>query len=632
MPPACPPVSRGSASRIAEPGAIVVSCDMPTPAPRRHAGTMSCRVRPRPRCRPRVLAGSLVPLLGLAAALGGPRLAHAQYALGDGHALDANLDRFGGRRVPDSGGFVLNRINNAIVTGNIGGGRGFRGDVGYADAVDFRGNLGSNDLFGFEASSFGSSLEAVRAGRGGVTSPLVGGIGQTGRRRGVTAGPTPGTAAFELARSGSGTNLADLAQRRDGRRVTRLQASTGRAPGLPGVPGRVTESEEDRLGPGLVADRPVAADTALQPLSVFFGPADPFDRTDAVDPYFGEIRRTEPFGTRPATDDADEPRPGRIDDALTGRIDLSLREGSEQGEDEPSITPRRDRTSADEDDPPSRPPEPDPEPGEGERDDAERVIPETLRPGDDPLVDEIARIVSEQTGLPLPSSAQEPYDPAVLEAVADRLGVDTGSVRGEGAGHGYEAPALLPPPRDRAPQPAFPGDAGPDAAAAGPDYEQAMRRGLARLEAGEGFAARRAFSSALAARPDDPIARRARFEASLQVGLFRSAGDDLVLLMLGHPEIAWMPLESDTVSRDRLEAAMEAAARHVRAALSGSEDGMSGPVWPGGAALLAWTGRMLDEDRVVAAADRAWTRLVEADRVAEPFRPLGAQFAPPRGE
>ncbi len=91
--------------------------------------------------------------------------AHAQDALGDGHALDANLQVGSGGRNP--AGRNLQRefaFRNAIVTGNVPGGMAFRGELGYSAADDFRGALGSTELFDFQRDSFYSTLATRNLG------------------------------------------------------------------------------------------------------------------------------------------------------------------------------------------------------------------------------------------------------------------------------------------------------------------------------------------------------------------------------------------------------------------------------------------------------------------------------------
>jgi hypothetical protein len=64
-------------------------------------------------------------------------------------------------------------FRNALVTGNVIGGREFRGDVGYSAAGDFRGRLGSDDFFSFQRNSAGSAWPAAFAPK--ASAPAVGG-------------------------------------------------------------------------------------------------------------------------------------------------------------------------------------------------------------------------------------------------------------------------------------------------------------------------------------------------------------------------------------------------------------------------------------------------------------------------
>ena len=97
----------------------------------------------------------LFPLM-LGAALLPTSELHAQDALGSGNALDNNL-RVGSGGINAPTPTPNFRDRNLIVTGDVIGGRGFRGSVGYTAEADFRGSLGSNDLFNFRAGSVSSS-------------------------------------------------------------------------------------------------------------------------------------------------------------------------------------------------------------------------------------------------------------------------------------------------------------------------------------------------------------------------------------------------------------------------------------------------------------------------------------------
>lgn len=105
-------------------------------------------------------------LLALAGCACSPAL--AQNALGDGRALDANLQQGGGRfNAPGRNSNFAEevRFRNAIVTGNAPGGSSFRGDAGYLSTDDFRAPLGSDSFFGFQRDSLYSGL-ATRGIRG----------------------------------------------------------------------------------------------------------------------------------------------------------------------------------------------------------------------------------------------------------------------------------------------------------------------------------------------------------------------------------------------------------------------------------------------------------------------------------
>lgn len=139
----------------------------------------------------------------LAGLVAGPLacLANAQSALGSGRGLDKNLQRAGppgGAAGPGRASAAdSNRLNNAIVTGDVSGGRQFRGSLGYSAETDFRGRTGSDDIFNFQRNSFSSGL-AAQGVRGieGLTNTL-----------------TPGSAAggvVQLRRATSGATASDI--------------------------------------------------------------------------------------------------------------------------------------------------------------------------------------------------------------------------------------------------------------------------------------------------------------------------------------------------------------------------------------------------------------------------------------
>lgn len=129
-----------------------------------------------------LLAAAIVPLAA--------SISSAQYRVDNGSARDAN-NRLGsggyndGRNDGMSNDKRLNGLaGNYLITGNVGGGRSFRGPVGYTDASAFRGQLGSADFDPFVRDSVGISglRGAYGVTPGNTPTPFFGG-------RTVTAPP-----------------------------------------------------------------------------------------------------------------------------------------------------------------------------------------------------------------------------------------------------------------------------------------------------------------------------------------------------------------------------------------------------------------------------------------------------------
>ncbi len=108
-------------------------------------------------------------------------VASAQDALGSGGALNRDLRHQGKGRVPQAGALDANtRVGangenaasakvdyysrNLIVTGDVGGGREFRGSVGYKEQSEFTGRTGSDDNRSWRAYSVYSSPYAINSG------------------------------------------------------------------------------------------------------------------------------------------------------------------------------------------------------------------------------------------------------------------------------------------------------------------------------------------------------------------------------------------------------------------------------------------------------------------------------------
>lgn len=134
--------------------------------------------------------------------------APGQDALGRGNALDNNLNtQSGGRNFSQRSLQSEVQLRNALITGNVGGGRQFRGDVGYSSPLDFRGPTGSDDIFGFQTDSFYSGLATQNLRNiGGIQNTFSRStLGQIGGASGqfVIERPSSGTASggFDVGRS-----------------------------------------------------------------------------------------------------------------------------------------------------------------------------------------------------------------------------------------------------------------------------------------------------------------------------------------------------------------------------------------------------------------------------------------------
>ena len=84
-----------------------------------------------------------------------------QNALGDGRALDGNLSVDGPLNVSRPSFEAELRFRNAIATGNAPNGLSFRGDTAFTAPSEFRGVLGSNDLFSFRRDTLTSGLAGM---------------------------------------------------------------------------------------------------------------------------------------------------------------------------------------------------------------------------------------------------------------------------------------------------------------------------------------------------------------------------------------------------------------------------------------------------------------------------------------
>ncbi|MDX2116990.1 MAG: hypothetical protein SFY96_02280 [Planctomycetota bacterium] len=114
----------------------------------------SCKQAELKQTQARSNNGWLVICAATLALVAGAGQALAQYANGDGRGMQKNTDRYKNKeplKTRDLRAEV--QFRNAVVTGNAPGGASFRGTAPYAGDKDFRGSLGSDDLYRFRRDS-----------------------------------------------------------------------------------------------------------------------------------------------------------------------------------------------------------------------------------------------------------------------------------------------------------------------------------------------------------------------------------------------------------------------------------------------------------------------------------------------
>lgn len=100
----------------------------------------------------------LILVAGLLAIL--PQVAVAQNALGDGRGLEKDMRKGGTGNTPRKNFREEVARRNALVTGQIGGGKAFQGSVGYTAPTDFRGATAGDSSFAFRRDSMSSKTVA----------------------------------------------------------------------------------------------------------------------------------------------------------------------------------------------------------------------------------------------------------------------------------------------------------------------------------------------------------------------------------------------------------------------------------------------------------------------------------------
>lgn len=476
-------------------------------------------------------------------------MAAAQNALGDGRALDANLSTRGRYNQPKQG-FLLNRINEAIVTGTAPGGKSFRGDVGYTSPFAFRGSTAGGRLYDFERDSFYSNI-APR--RGAPHQPGMLGSYQIPDLR--QRGDSPYAAGATVLTPMSGASLQQIARARYGTGLPDFEASASVQQFRPNR-SAATESLDATTGS--------AVERQLSPLTLAaINSVDPLlNRTSLLAASAsGALRPSTPW---PAPDnERTATTPGVTRNALARGIDRTF-DGVAFAE---GWTNRIAAQSA-----------------------ASPSAAEPLLAGQDAYADYVARLTAPRGQLPEPGQA---YSAENISGMRDF----SRDVLGISAPGGVEAP-IQPPASPlesldetrlnqlTQPLPPIKTLAGDNTS----QFAERVRLGETALSEGRFFDAESWFDIALYYTPQHPLALAGRAHAQLGSGKYRSAALGLRRLFEAHPELINSRYESNLLPPpERLDAIAAELEQMIARPGAAIESGL----------LLAYVGHLTDRPELI---------------------------------
>lgn len=503
-------------------------------------------------------------------ALGGGR---GGRVMPDGNALDANLGVYsGGMNAPAQK--VDYNARNLVVTGNVAGGRGFRGSVGYRADTDFRARAGSDSLFRWEAYSAESNAVWVQSARSSDQFQIAQGMGQFEYRRPTTPVNTIPTnqpmaarpdSRLRLDRQNSALNIGNVvqlnaqpiefAQGLDGQNnrvnyfVSPIQGLRMEKISDPLASSGLSLYEKavarDEIAAGKIRPESaqqaflsplslsVAADSRIKPVSI-----GDLSSSDAYDRIVRDVIRA--YSDAPNVNvNAD---PMVIEEV---RRELEALRGTLRGT---TPAPKPERTEPDVAPDPTKPIEPgiDPKTGLPARP-SENPEGETLPLGEPAVSDE------EQTAID-----QELRNAETIRRLAENLR------------HGETVGDLSPGDRAR--------------------VDELVQAGQRNIASGEFFAAERSFSDALAISPGNPLLIAGLGNSQLGAGLYLSAALSFRELFTAYPEMIDTKYEVKLLPKEeRLRQAIDA----LRTRIAGRTDADSFGL------LLAYLGHQLDDRSLV---------------------------------
>lgn len=476
----------------------------------------------------------LIPALLICAAAGESL---AQNALGDGRALDRNLQVGSGGVLPGRRDPVMDtiRFNNSVMYGTATGGRSFRGNLGYRAPDQFSGRLGSDDLYTFKRDAATSGLAAVgvrgsdalryqfAATTGGSAPTIMGhSFGELPRSGTVVTSGAPNalrsTSEFLTARA-SRPSLVGLRQDEWGAEYV------ARASPLLGVSWQKTR--ESPLGAPVSNDPNAPPPAAVTPLT-------------GLESATPRVNAAFDTGVAPKKDEKEKPRPPTM---VYTRVLEDVRTEVDKGRAQP-IDPRVPALPGTTPDPNAKPVTPEPQTLELQ---LERLRAQMR--GEKPpktMKEVLERRERDARNDPIVPTQPQPDRPSDLVPGApttprltpeerqaqrfpgDRLSELTpellSGIRKSGE---KRVDTLVETPRLGVQTPSKDTE----------NYTRMMESGQSWLAKGRYFDAEDRFTRALAAAPGDPMARAGRVNAQLAAGLYLSAVANLRLLFTDHPEL-----------------------------------------------------------------------------------------------
>jgi hypothetical protein len=445
----------------------------------------------------RGLAVMLV-VAGLAAGLGAS-VAHAQPA---SNVLQRDLrpaNRFQSSQANSSRGSLSEQLRqrNALVTGNIGGGKSLQIDRPYLDSGDLRARLGTDDLFAFRRDSFSASALGLR----GTDSIQYQNTFSTGGL-GLVPRSNYASSARALAPDGAPTRVTDPAR------------TSTTSPGRLGT--SLVDDTASRLGT-LRMTSSYASTLGLAPTAIGYRRTpDGLDRVTASS-LLGVRNQSTGLGG-PRSRFAEDRSGQLIADATVAKVERTPTAYD-------ALRDRLNRAS-----------------GAGRVDLSARTKPET--PGDSLIPDPSARTATTTTST-TPTGATGSEGTAAWEAPMGRLRERLSMLTATGAASGARARAFTEAAMPLEPEAVrsildagglentlLVGEVRP-----GDYFGEYIEAGQTAMAEGRYFDAEERFVRALGIRSDDVTAQIGRAHAQLGAGLFVSSAMNLRVLFEKHPEL-----------------------------------------------------------------------------------------------